>query len=155
MTAAHRLTGNATAEEFMSCCNVNFYNLLTKYCTLKKMCLELGATYTQGPLDFVHPCPMVVTPLIVSVMIAMYEDATMTVKGNGREGKDFRVRVGVCQSSVHSPLQILIVLEALSTEFRVGWSMQMIFFWLQKLRIRGVADGKVAEMEERHGIEGS
>ena len=72
----------------------------------------------------------------------------MTVKGNGREGKDFRVRVGVCQSSVHSPLQILIVLEALSTEFRVGWSccMQMILFWLQKLRIRGVADGKVAEI---------
>ena len=60
---------------------------------------------------------------IVSVIKAMYEDATMTVRVNGRESKAFSVRVGVQQGSVLSPLLFIIVLEALSREFREGlWS---------------------------------
>ena len=55
---------------------------------------------------------------IVSVIKAMYEDATTRVKVNGRESRAFGVRVGVHQGSVLSPLLFVIVLEALFREFR-------------------------------------
>ena len=41
---------------------------------------------------------------IVSVIKAMYEDATTRVKLNGRESRGFGVKVGVHQGSVLSPL---------------------------------------------------
>ena len=63
---------------------------------------------------------------IVSVIKAMYEDATTTVRVNGRESKAFSVRVGVNQGSVLSPLLFIIVLEALSREFREG----LHIYWL-------------------------
>ena len=58
---------------------------------------------------------------IVSVIKAMYEDATMTVRVNGRESKAFSARVGVL-----SPLLFIIVLEALSREFR-GLPMELLY----------------------------
>ena len=63
---------------------------------------------------------------IVSVIKAMYEDATMTVRVNGRESKAFSVRVGVHQGSVLGPLLFIIVLEALSREFR-GLPMELVY----------------------------
>ena len=53
---------------------------------------------------------------IVSVIRAMYVDATTKVRLNGRESNAFSVRVGVHQGSVLSPLLFIIVLEALSLE---------------------------------------
>ena len=50
----------------------------------------------------------------MSVIKAIYEDATTTVRVNGRESKAFSVRVGVHQGSVLSPLLFIIILEALS-----------------------------------------
>ena len=64
---------------------------------------------------------------IVSVIKAMYEDATTTVRVNGRESKAFSVRVGVHQGSVFSPLLFIIVLEALSREFREGLPMELLY----------------------------
>ena len=63
----------------------------------------------------------------VSVIKAMYEDATTTVRVNGRESKAFSVRVGVHQGSVLSPLLFIIVLEALSREFRQGLPMELLY----------------------------
>ena len=83
---------------------------------------------------------------IVSVIKAMYEDATTTVRVNGRESKAFSVRVGVHQGSVLSPLLFIIVLEALSREFREGLPMELLYaddFGFGG-RNRGFADGKVA-----------
>ena len=53
--------------------------------------------------------------------------STMTVRVNGRESKAFSVRVGVHQGSVLSPLLFIIVLEALSREFREGLPMELLY----------------------------
>ena len=64
---------------------------------------------------------------IVSVIKAMYEEATTAVKIDGRESKTFGVRVGVHQGSVLSPLLFIIVLEALSREFREGLPVELLY----------------------------
>ncbi len=64
---------------------------------------------------------------IVSVIKSMYEDATTAVKVNGRVSKSFLVRVGVHQGYVLSPLLFIIVLEALSREFRGGLHMELLY----------------------------
>ena len=51
---------------------------------------------------------------IVSVIKAMYEDASTKVWIIGRESKAFNVKIGVHQGSVLSPLLFIILLEALS-----------------------------------------
>ena len=63
----------------------------------------------------------------MSVIKAMYEDASTKVRMNGRESKAFNVKVGVHQGSVLSPLLFIIVLEALSREFREGLSMELLY----------------------------
>ena len=57
----------------------------------------------------------------------MYEDATTVVRVNGRDSKAFNVKVGVHQGSVLSPLLFVIVLEALSREFREGLPMELLY----------------------------
>ena len=64
---------------------------------------------------------------IVSVIKAMYEDASTKVRMNGREHRAFNVKVGVHQGSVLSPLLFIIVLEALSREFREGLPMGLLY----------------------------
>ena len=64
---------------------------------------------------------------IVSVKRAMYEDATTKVILNGRESNTFSVMVGIHQGSVFSPLLFIIVLEALSREFREGLPMELLY----------------------------
>ena len=64
---------------------------------------------------------------IVSVIKAMNEDATTEVRLNGRESNAFSVRVGIHQESVLSPLLFVIVLEAMSREFREGLPMELFY----------------------------
>ena len=63
---------------------------------------------------------------IESVMEEMYEDATTKVRLNGRESNAFSVRVGEHQGSVLSPLLFIIVLEALSREFKEGLPLELL-----------------------------
>ncbi len=63
----------------------------------------------------------------MSVIKSMYENARTAVKVNGRLSKTFVVRVGVHQGSVLSPLLFIIVLEALSREFREGLPMELLY----------------------------
>ena len=63
---------------------------------------------------------------VVPVVRAMYEEARTKVRMNGRESNAFSVRVGVHQGSVLSPLVIIIVLGALSREFREGLPMELL-----------------------------
>ena len=64
---------------------------------------------------------------IVSVIRAMNEDATTKVRFNGRESYAFSVRMGVHQEFVLSPLLFIIVLKALSREFREGLLMELLY----------------------------
>ena len=64
---------------------------------------------------------------IVSVIKAMFEDATTRVKLNGRESRVLGVKVGVHQGSVLSPLLFIIVLEALSREFRECLPLELLY----------------------------
>jgi hypothetical protein len=61
------------------------------------------------------------------VIRAIYENAKSEVRLNGRESNAFSVRVGVHQGSVLSPLLFIIVLEALSREFREGLPMELLY----------------------------
>ena len=64
---------------------------------------------------------------IVLVIRAMCEDATTKVMLNERKSNAFSVGVRVHPESVLSPLQFIIVLEAMSREFRKGLPMEFLY----------------------------
>ena len=55
------------------------------------------------------------------------ENAKSTVNINGTIGDHFPVKVGVHQGAVPSPLHFIIVLEALSMEFRTGLPWELLY----------------------------
>ena len=57
----------------------------------------------------------------------MYENAKSAININGTIGDPFPVKVGVHQGSVLSPLLFIIVLEALSREFRTGLPWELLY----------------------------
>ena len=65
---------------------------------------------------------------LVRVIQAMYEGVSTAVELGEEESVAFPVRVGVHQQgSVLSPLLFIIVLEALSTEFRTGVQWELLY----------------------------
>ena len=64
---------------------------------------------------------------LVRLVLSMYKDVTSRVRvGNGYR-KELSVGVGVHQGSVLSPLLFIIVLEALSREFRTGYPWELLY----------------------------
>jgi len=57
---------------------------------------------------------------LVSAVISMYAGAKTVVKTVYGNCKSFEVKVSMCQGSALSPLLFVIVMEALSREFRVA-----------------------------------
>ena len=57
----------------------------------------------------------------------MYENAKSAVNINGTIGDPFPVKVGDRQGSIPSPLLFIIVLEALSREFRTGLPWELLY----------------------------
>ena len=56
---------------------------------------------------------------VIRAVKAMYENAKSCVHVNGQFSDEFNIKVGVHQGAVLSPLLFIIVMEALSREFRV------------------------------------
>ena len=63
----------------------------------------------------------------VRVIQGMYSNARSRVRVNGQYSEEFGVEVGVHQGSVLSPLLFILVLEALSQEFRTGVPWELLY----------------------------
>ena len=64
---------------------------------------------------------------LVRTVQAMYADAKSAVRINSSYSAEFNVTVGVHQGSVLSPLLFIIVMEALSQEFRTGCPWELLY----------------------------
>ena len=70
---------------------------------------------------------LVVDDGLTKVIMAMYKNAKSLVSVNGVLGDEFKVKVGVHQGSVLSPILFVIVLEALSREFRGSLPWEVLY----------------------------
>ena len=57
----------------------------------------------------------------------MYENAKCCVHVNGQFSDEFSIKIGAHQGAVLSPLLFMIVMEALSKEFRVGCPWELLY----------------------------
>ena len=64
---------------------------------------------------------------IIRLVQALYNGANCRVRVNHKLGQPFDVKVGLHQGSVLSPLLFIIVLEALSKEFRTGCPWELLY----------------------------
>ena len=64
---------------------------------------------------------------LVRIVQSMYKEVRSRVRVGDEYSNSFDVRVGVYQGSVLSPLLIVIVLEALSMEFRTGCPREILY----------------------------
>ena len=64
---------------------------------------------------------------VVRAVQSMYINARSCVRVNGQLSEEFEVNVGVHQRSVLSPLLFILVLEALSREFRTGVPWELLY----------------------------
>ena len=64
---------------------------------------------------------------IIGLVQALYNGANCRIRVNGKLGQPFDVKVGLHQGSVLSPLLFIIVLEALSKEFRTGCPWELLY----------------------------
>ena len=70
---------------------------------------------------------MSVPEWLVRTVQAMYKEAKSSVRINNSFSAEFDVTVGVHQGSVLSPLLFIIVMEALSQEFRTGCPWELLY----------------------------
>ena len=64
---------------------------------------------------------------LVHLVQSMYKDVGSRVRVDDGYSEEFGVRVGVHQDSVLKPLLFIIVLEALSREFRTGCPWELLY----------------------------
>ena len=64
---------------------------------------------------------------LVKVMQAMYGGVRSRTRVISSFSEEFEVKVGVHQGSLLSPVLFIIVLEALSREFCVGWLWEILY----------------------------
>ena len=69
---------------------------------------------------------------VICLRKAMYSNTKSKVQVNGSSTKPFKVPVGVHQGSVLSPLQFIIVMEALSREVRVSCPWELLLSTISK-----------------------
>ena len=64
---------------------------------------------------------------LVSAVRAMYRDSSSRVRIGHEYSEEFRIRVGVHQGSALSPLLFIIVLQAITEEFRTGCPWELLY----------------------------
>ena len=64
---------------------------------------------------------------LVRLVQSMYSGAKSRVRVDNTYSEEFSVKVGVHQGSVLSPLLFILVLEALSKEFRMGCPWELLY----------------------------
>ena len=85
----------------------------------------------------------------------MYKDVRSRVRVGDGYSEEFGVGVGVHQGSVLSPLLFIIVLEALSREFRTGCPWELLYADdLMISWVHGGTAGKGEDLEDRDGEKG-
>ena len=64
---------------------------------------------------------------LIRAVQAMYTNAKSNVRVNGQFGLRFDINVGVHQGSVLRPILFIIVMEALSREFRTSCPLELLY----------------------------
>ena len=92
---------------------------------------------------------------LVRLVQSMYKDVRSRVRVGDGYSEEFGAGVGVHQGSVLSPLLFIIVLEALSREFRTGCPWELLYADdLMISAVHGGTAGKGADMEDGDGEKG-
>ena len=91
-------------------------NCTSHLLTLKRLSIAYQEKSSGGPEEW-----------IVRFVQAMYNNTRSRVRVNNTYSDEFGVKVGVHQGSVLSPLLFVIVLEALSREFRTGTPWELLY----------------------------
>ena len=64
---------------------------------------------------------------VITTVMATYENAKSSVRLNNEYSNEFDIKVGVHQGAVLSPLLFIIVMEALSREFKIGCPWELLY----------------------------
>ena len=64
---------------------------------------------------------------LIHLVKAMYSNAKFSLQVNGSSSESFKVTIGVHRGSVLNQLLFIIMMEALSTEFRVSDSWELLY----------------------------
>lgn len=91
--------------------------------------VDLKKAFGRVPCAFLE-CSLqvlVVDDWLIKVIMAMYKNAKSLVSVNGVLCDEFDVKVGMHQGSVLSPILFVIVLEALSQEFRGSLPWEVLY----------------------------
>ena len=91
--------------------------------------IDLEKAFDRVPRDVIlwAMCKLGVDEWLVSLVQSMYKDFRSRVREGDGYSEEFDVGVDVHQGSVLSPLLFIIVLEALSREFRTGCPLELLY----------------------------
>ena len=106
--------------------------LQEKYLGKKKLYfafVDLEKAFNKVPRDVVKWAmrKLGVDEWLIETVMVTYKDSNSAVRVNNTVGEKFNVEVGMHQGSVLSPLLFILVLEALSREFRSGLPWELFY----------------------------